>query len=950
MAKLILDPIGNFNSTTLTTINTNSDRIEAAMENTLSRDGTTPNQMEADLDMNNFDILNVGTVFVGDRPLGDGWSPLLRVVADGSRRVLELFDWTGGQTLKPTLTGYLGATEIVPLIADAVDIRGPQGPAGAGTGDMLGSVYDPQNIEEDIFSRVELSTVVEAESTFLPTVAPEFIRVAGFTSVGDGGDALYVNPVTVDPLATDQIEILAGITPTYYNRLHNAGEFDFAKHGMFLDGREETALFEDAFTAALNRGLSRMVMPGGRSVLLTEARIPLGSFEIDLHGSTILADFNGAVPGATANAIRACNFNNVSSIGTNFGDMILNGGLASIFDTDTVKINTEAGGKLGETGYAGKIFPEARRIFRAVVYGTSNVGYVNSSNPSVTLTLYGKNTLPASVTDGTILGTLNFTDTDNESLTWREVVSTDQKTEYTHVWVGISAPGAVAVNFANVQIWGESPYIFSMNNMVLDGQRDILVTLTDQRRVFDVEGYRTAFLRNSVVKHCAKGGTTATPILYRDDRHTQFQNCGYVGVENLLLEANRNSEGLTIQSSDEQTIFHVKNLRCLKQEASGSAIGILNCGRGKIEGCYIDGMTGSGMNVLSRYTEVCFNVVKNISSSVGIDCKEGNIYSHGSWIHHNWVENTSSTGIVACGNGVRIENNYLKNCLHGIDVNNGLGTLATTHGDWLDGTVLPISGVKVLGNRHFGHNQAADGNNSNVRILGESTNYIEAEVHVTDDVYASVLTENGIWAQYANLKISGELKHGRTALLSVQANCGKIEFNGAILNPQLTQSVSGVVTIGANIDKLIFTNSEAKATFDVGSFHITNSAGSYTEIQFNNSPTIGVASGGAGGINVPVNTRVLRDGKIYKAITPKTIVGSLTGGARLSATETVAGVRLGTDEVIKCTNVSADTILADAYVSADNQVTVVYRNSGEGLVTDPSSNLRITVGPRGHSV
>lgn len=40
-------------------INTNNDAIEAAIENTLSRDGTTPNQMTAELDMNSQRILNL---------------------------------------------------------------------------------------------------------------------------------------------------------------------------------------------------------------------------------------------------------------------------------------------------------------------------------------------------------------------------------------------------------------------------------------------------------------------------------------------------------------------------------------------------------------------------------------------------------------------------------------------------------------------------------------------------------------------------------------------------------------------------------------------------------------------------------------------------------------------------------------------------------------------------
>ena len=47
-----------------TALNSNFQRIAAQFDNTLSRDGSVPNQMEADLDMNNNDILNLNTLRV----------------------------------------------------------------------------------------------------------------------------------------------------------------------------------------------------------------------------------------------------------------------------------------------------------------------------------------------------------------------------------------------------------------------------------------------------------------------------------------------------------------------------------------------------------------------------------------------------------------------------------------------------------------------------------------------------------------------------------------------------------------------------------------------------------------------------------------------------------------------------------------------------------------------
>lgn len=61
MAKLVLDDLANLrNETTVVArINSNLQKIEDALENTLSRDGTSPNTMQAALDMNSHQITHV---------------------------------------------------------------------------------------------------------------------------------------------------------------------------------------------------------------------------------------------------------------------------------------------------------------------------------------------------------------------------------------------------------------------------------------------------------------------------------------------------------------------------------------------------------------------------------------------------------------------------------------------------------------------------------------------------------------------------------------------------------------------------------------------------------------------------------------------------------------------------------------------------------------------------
>lgn len=62
MAKITLNNLTSLQNegAAISTINLNNDAIEAAVENTLSRDGTTPNQMTAVIDMNSNRIVNLG--------------------------------------------------------------------------------------------------------------------------------------------------------------------------------------------------------------------------------------------------------------------------------------------------------------------------------------------------------------------------------------------------------------------------------------------------------------------------------------------------------------------------------------------------------------------------------------------------------------------------------------------------------------------------------------------------------------------------------------------------------------------------------------------------------------------------------------------------------------------------------------------------------------------------
>jgi hypothetical protein len=72
----------------------------------------------------------VATIEVSPPAGNDGWSPVFAVVSDGTRRVLQVSDWVGGEGTKPATGKYVGASGLVDAVGDGVDIRGPQGAQG----------------------------------------------------------------------------------------------------------------------------------------------------------------------------------------------------------------------------------------------------------------------------------------------------------------------------------------------------------------------------------------------------------------------------------------------------------------------------------------------------------------------------------------------------------------------------------------------------------------------------------------------------------------------------------------------------------------------------------------------------------------------------------------------------------------------------------------------------
>jgi hypothetical protein len=98
MAKLTLQDFSS-GYALVSVLNANNTLIEAAIENTLSRDGTAPNQMDTTLDMNSNRIVNVGN-------------------AVGAQDVVTLADLTAAQIAASGPFGGLSDVDLTGVVAN----------------------------------------------------------------------------------------------------------------------------------------------------------------------------------------------------------------------------------------------------------------------------------------------------------------------------------------------------------------------------------------------------------------------------------------------------------------------------------------------------------------------------------------------------------------------------------------------------------------------------------------------------------------------------------------------------------------------------------------------------------------------------------------------------------------------------------------------------------------
>jgi hypothetical protein len=242
MTKLVLDDISTGYGST-TKLNSNFDAIEDALDNTLSRDGSAPNNMLSDLDMNSQRILNLPSATTNTEPVT--YSQFLAAQGTYTAQGWQIEEQTA--TAAQTLFTLTGITYT------------------PGTGNI--GVY--------------INGVRQHPSVYSETSA----SVITFSSGVTAGDKVLFEVLSLDTaagtIASSLVTFLppgtGGVSTNLYNRtsLFHKIPQDFGAVG---DGvTDDSAKLQAAINACISAGGKELVLPAGNYKVTSPLQITVGS-------------------------------------------------------------------------------------------------------------------------------------------------------------------------------------------------------------------------------------------------------------------------------------------------------------------------------------------------------------------------------------------------------------------------------------------------------------------------------------------------------------------------------------------------------------------------------------------------------------------------------------------------------------------------------------------------
>lgn len=202
-----------------------------------------------------------------------GWSPVIAVIVDGARRVMRVIDWAGGQGAKPSSGAYVGAAGLVADIAQAVDIRGPQGDVTA----ALEALRDQVVLDAQAAADAALAAGQSAQLAGQRAQAADEAAGAAAASASSAGDKADEAAASAETAAARRDEAVQAATDAGQARADadTARDQAVAAKGDAVAAKGQAEAARDAaqnYAAALAGSSVTPLVPGaGPAVFATQA-------------------------------------------------------------------------------------------------------------------------------------------------------------------------------------------------------------------------------------------------------------------------------------------------------------------------------------------------------------------------------------------------------------------------------------------------------------------------------------------------------------------------------------------------------------------------------------------------------------------------------------------------------------------------------------------------------